>query len=55
MRMHAPQTHCSSYALMLLSPAQLFFLHARACAAATLQLLRSHAPQTAMKIYYDFH
>jgi hypothetical protein len=44
-RMHAPSTHCSSCALMLLSPTQLFAcLHAHACAAAALQLLRSHAP-----------
>ena len=47
-RMHAPPTQCSSCARMLLSPTQLFAcLHAHACAAAALQLLRSHAPQPA--------
>ena len=43
-RMHAPPTQCSSCARMLLSPTQLFAcLHAHACAAAALQLLRSSA------------
>ena len=47
-RMHAPPTHCSSCARMILSPTRLFAcLHAHACAAAALQLLRSHAPQPA--------
>merc|ERR1719199_1514063 len=47
-RTRVPPPHCSSCARMLLSPPQLFScLHAHACAAAALQLLRSHAPQPA--------
>jgi hypothetical protein len=48
-RMHAPPTHCRSCARMRLSPTQRFAcLHAHACAAAALQLLRSHTPQPAL-------
>ena len=52
-RMHAPPTQCSSCARMLLRTTQLFAcLHTHACAAAALQLLRSHAPQPAMLILF---